>query len=286
MEANSVSIATDLTSGSSNHTMSPFPDFWETTAPMNWMPGSVMGKHAIAASVKAHGQGLVLDGHDLGPLLNHAPANFPLHSAKSSRKTNYAASTVVVRGKPAACADVSKRSYMMLCGDPVCTPLGENDTNQTHSVFIGMTDLDRLKGQVNIGVAVATDAITCIFKAATATGEMEIGDLLGDTVRDVVGYDPTKAVIGVAVGLVGSVAISYASGWKEPIVVKGEVGGGYGGVSSEFSYQPTTGTLTRKESVSVAGIKLEAETDYSKVTGRYENAWTDKKGEKSWGPAL
>ena len=286
MEANSVSIATDLTSGSSNHTMSPYPDFWETTAPMDWTPGGVMGKHAIAPTVKAHGQGLVLDGHDLGPLLNHAPANFPLHAMKSSRKTIYAASTVVVTGKPAACADVSKRSYMMLCGDPVCTPLGENDTNQIHSVFIGMTDLDRLKGQVNIGVAMGTDAVTCIFKAATASDDLGIGKALVETAKDIVGYDPEKALIGAAVNLVGSVAISYASGWKEPIVLKAEVGGGYGGVSSEFSYQPETGTLTRKESVSIAGIKVEAETDYSKITGRYENAWTENKGESAWGPAL
>lgn len=289
MEANSVSIATDLTSGWSAHLIYGYPgppDVYEQSAPMNWSPGKGMLRHSLAPTVFVDSQSLVLDQHDLGPLLPHQPVNNPIHSLKSSRKVVYVASSVVACGKAVACVDASTGTDMLVCGDPMTVAGGGNDSNATRTVFVGMSEMDRLKGDVAVRVAQVTDLCSFVlavatFSPATAVGEVAVGFGL-----DLLGIDPNKAGIGAIVGFGGSVAVSYASGWKEPIVYKVEAGGSAVGLSFEHTYRPDQGTITSKESVTVAGVKVEAETDYSKVTGRYENAWTGKKGEKSWGPAL
>ncbi len=286
MEANSVSIATDLTSGIGLHVMYQVQvDYTELAAPMDWGPGAGARRHSLAKGVRHKGAGLVLDGHDLGPMLPHGPCDFILHSLKSSRKTIYSASTVIAEKKPVACADLMKDTFMMVCGDPIAFPTGINDCNVVHTVMVGMSELDYLKGHVAALASVATDVVATALSFADPSAT--VAAVVEGVAPDVFGLDWKKATVGYAANLAGSVVVSAATGWREPIACKLEVGSSYGGVTAEWTYSPGTGEGGYKASVSTPAIKLEGETDYTSKVSVKATPWgSQEPTEKTWGIPL
>ncbi len=283
MIGNIVSIATDLCSGPSSHqTLGAIPpEIHDCEEPMNHPLGGILSRHSLASKVKHKGEGLVLDGHDLGPFLRHFPFNNPYFGIKSSRKVIYTASTVLAQAKAVACVDRTKGTKMMLCGDFVSMPNGENNSNAVHSVSVGMTDLDYFKGYVNIATSVATDIVSSGISVISR--QEEAG--LGDVIKDAAGIDVKKSGIATAAGLAGSVAVSYKSGWKEPIVLKCEVGGAFIGGSIDHQWNPSTGAVTSKPTVNVAGLKVEGSTDYSTIKAE-GTAWGGEPVQETWGDSL
>ncbi len=292
MEPNKVSIASDLTSGPGVHVMYGFPDFFEQAAPMGWAPGGAMGCHSLASRVWHKDSPVVLDGHDLGPLLGHHPVSFFMHNLKSSRKTMYSASTVLVEKKPVACADCTMGTPMMVCGDPIALPYGWNDGNVVHSVMVGMKYLDYLKGDVAVAVSIAVDAAAFLLSAveggpsAEDFAKLTKGSAAGDGLKDVTGLDPKKAGLNLVGNAVGSAVVSAATGWQEPISFKLETGGGYGGVSVEYAWTPAQEAHQVKGAVKVVGTKGEVETNFAKTTAKGSHWASDKPAEKTWGEAL
>jgi hypothetical protein len=263
-----VSVAGDLTYGFGMHLDFP-PDVVEEVAVMAWAPGAAMGKHSMASTVLHKGQPIVTDGHDLGPGLTHSVLNHFMHALKSNRKTVYAASTVVAKGKPVACVDTSQDLKMIVCGDPIALPNGRNLSNVMHTVFVGMTELDEFKGDVAIACSCATDYLNFVV-ACASMGASELpksfSEVFGNATKDALGLDPVKAAIGAGVNLVGSVAISYKSGWKEPITFKAEIGGGLVSGSTEASWSPETEAVTEKTVINAFGLKVEQQISGAKHT--------------------
>ena len=64
-----VSIATDTTMGTTVHASLLF-DVWDCSAPMNHQPGAGLC-HSMASNVRHKAQPIILEGHDLGPWLDH-----------------------------------------------------------------------------------------------------------------------------------------------------------------------------------------------------------------------
>jgi hypothetical protein len=261
MSAVPVSIASDHSSGPTLH-LPVMPDAWDRSAPMNWPPGGVAGKHVLAGSVLHRGQPIVLDGHDLGPSLHHDPFDFFLASAKSSRKNIFAASTVIAQGKAIACID-DIGHFMMLCGDPICSPHGVNEHNATHTVLVGMTALDERKGDAAAIAAMVTDGITFIIDIGTADGPTTFADVG----MDILGLDETKMLVGAGVGFVFSVAVSAESGWTEPIQLQLETGGGLGSKNASVSYDPQSGTIGASYNLNVLGYEEELQLEHRPERG-------------------
>jgi len=255
-----VSIAGDISSGWNNHVMDtqflPLYDYFDGAATMDWVGGKYMSKHSLAPSVLHKGQEIVLDTHDLGPMLPHAPSNYPLHLLKASRKNIYSASTVVAVKKPIACVDAEHP--LMLCGD-VAMPKGFNHTNAQHSVFVGTTALDESKGRAEILKTAIVDSLMLLMGPAKEPI---------DVAKDALGADPIKAAVGAWVGLQTSIAVSRKSGWKEPISLKMESGGGFASRNTEISYDPKTQQWSGKDSKNTLGMKEETAVDKDGVTRR------------------
>lgn len=250
-----VSIATDLTWGPTIHArIPPIPDLWDASAPMNWEPGASMAKHSMATSkpVRHKGEVIVLDEHDLGPDLPHLPGSHrAFHWLGSNRKVVYTAGTVKMNGKATACVDVYHQ--MMVCGDPISLPSGFNGSNEPHTVMLGMTDLDELKGDVSWMSSVAVDAFLFVTsaKAPDSAADQLTGEGLG-----MLGFDKKKAAATALASLVTSVIVSEQSGWKEPIGIKTEVG------NARFS----------------AKVEAQVDPQSGDVSGKYErNVWGDKR---------
>ena len=282
MIGNMVSIATDLSSGWTLHELfPPFIDVYDGSAPMNWAVGAGFNRHSLSSNVRHKGQALVLDGHDLGPQLPHAPMNFGVHQLKSSRKGIYTASTILANGKAIACIDESKGTKMMLCGDPVSLPFGSNNTNSAHSVSVGMSELDYFKGYASIAASVAVDLVSWACACAGGDG----ANLVSDVLLDTAGISWEKAKQAAVAGLITSTAVSYKSDWREPITIKLETGGGLSGASLEHQWTPSSGSHQSKIASNAEGINVEASTDYSKVTTKH-SAWGGEPVQETWGESL
>lgn len=259
-----VSIATDMTSGSTLHLNFPqFIDTVDCAHEMRHPPGHAMDRHSFAWTVKHKGQVIVIDGHDLGPMLQHAGACYFMHELRSSRKNNFAASTVRACKKSTACIDDGWHP-MTLCGDPISPPVGRNHTNKVHTVLLGTTLVDEVSGWCNIGAAVVVDLIGAValgrsaLKAPAPFAEKSAFDSINDVIS-IPGFDLAKAGQSAVASLVSSVIVSGASGWKEPIGVKVEMGSGFAATTFETSIDPQTGESRGKLETKVLG-KTDAST--------------------------
>ena len=250
-----VSIAGDVTWGPCVHTI-PLPDGMEMDVAMDWFGGAKTSLHAFARTnggVFHKGQWLVQEGHDCGPLIPHLPHMNPLNVLKSSRKAIFSASTVKVSGKPAAACH--GWFVMMVCGYPFSLPMGKNNTNASHSVFVGLTDLDILKGQLEIGKQLAKD-----FISLAKTVVLGPSDTLKDILDDADPYampDASDVAIDAVFDLHNSIAVSWQSGWKEPIAIKIGASNQYRSINGEIAFSPT---------------------DPWPPTGKVEGRWFEAKG--------
>ncbi len=235
-----VSLASDITVGLTVH----WPgDVVELPAPMNHWGGSKMNSHKLTASVFHKKQAIVLDGHNLGFMLDHAPVNHPWVRAKSNRKIGFTASTVMMNAASTGLATaigspIGTDVPMMVCGDPISLPNGVNESNAAHTVFVGMTAHDYFKGWAGVAASMVVDAI-CFPTEVTPAA----------FVSEVTGVDPAKMGAQVVVNLVASVAVSAHSGWEDPIGTKVEVTNPLMSKSYELTYDQKKGEVVYKQSI-------------------------------------
>jgi hypothetical protein len=135
----------------------------EMVCVMYWPPGVATSRCKFTSTVKHLGSRIMLDQHDLGPLLPHIPVPlndiyFPLHILSSKRKVNFTAGMVLANGAPIAC------TYPIIfpmtgCANPVSLPTAQSFTNVTNTVLVNMHWIDVLAGWVQIAADAACDYI-------------------------------------------------------------------------------------------------------------------------------
>jgi hypothetical protein len=189
----------------------------------------------------------------------------------SSRKVMFSASTVMANRKPVGCASTKPNVPMMLCGFPMKSPSGMNSTNSMHSVFVGMSDFDVIRGLILIGAEVVKDAI------GVFTGDYKNPDSL---LEGALGYKNFEgAMIDCGVDFLASVAISGASGWERPIEAKIAVGGAGVGLSVEGKWRVggPLGAIELVSGVPVASATSEGRPDWLKPVCRSRRPFTSRK---------
>ncbi len=260
-----VSIATDVTGGGNYHgTMPPNLDLFDCSAPMNWPQGA--HKHVMAPNVLHKGQRIVLEGHDLGPMLPHAPSGFCLHLIKSKRTPSFSASTVKAASAPVAVVDAPWH-LMMLCGD-ISLPYGLNLNNPSHTVFVGMTAADQVAGYLAIGLSIAIDVAAMMSGPEGITMEWAAEQM---------GFEWKKSAKGAVASLVTSIVFSAMNGFETPISMKGDFGNGIMSIGGEASWDPQTNKWTFKEEPRWANYKLPLQQN---VDGRYMTP--PQRSERGW----
>jgi hypothetical protein len=244
-----VNIGTDITEGRSTHMAWPPvpPGVWvssEVPAKQQWAPGA--SKHKLTASVFHRKQPIALQGHDLGmgipdeapPILGTSNGYLVIIMAKSSRKIMFGASAVKAEGTAIGGATIPMDLPMLTCGDPLPLPTVFPQTNTSNTVLVGFSDQDLADGWTDIGDAVLIELV-CF--ALDLLGLKQFGP--GDAIGGVGGVDRNKTLLGAAVGLARSIERSRRSGWKEPISVKVESGGGVNSAGGEVKWTPATGEV-------------------------------------------
>jgi len=224
---------------------------------MNWPPGAAVKKHVFSSGkpVLHKRKAIALSGHDLGPQLPHVPIGPGVLTAmmtlpSSSRKVLYTASTVQMCGSATGAVSLGHFNPMLVCGE--ITGLGDNVSNDAHSVFVGLTELDRLAGAVEGILTIAVD--TAMF-IASVEGSVTKPESPVPSALDVLHIDVKKSLISAGIALAKSAIISEESGWKTPITVPFEVGGSYASGNVQAEYNPATKTWTAD-----AGVKAKGRT--------------------------
>ncbi len=252
MPTTPVSAENDVTAGPGLHLLMLCycPDIYECAAPMNWTPGSWADRHCLTVDVLFNSQRIVLDGHDLGPLLSHMPFVDPWRSFRSSRKTVYNAARVKANSTALACVD--ERCRMMACSE-ITLPSGFNFTNPGHNLFIGMDELDELKGDVAIACSIVTDLIMLIVSPPKGPADAIKDVGLEKTTKQFFSINEKKLAVSAIVGLIGSAVISNASGGREPYKVKLKQGNGWAEQEYTLEYDPSSGSWTTKGKANTVG---------------------------------
>jgi hypothetical protein len=267
-----VTHAKDTSAGRTGHILTG--DVVELPAPMDHFGGASAGRHLLATTVLHKGQSLTQDGHDQGPQLPHGPVGGTYAVARSNRKNSFAASKVVFQSKPAACIH-GMFWPMMACGDPFTLPDTQVFSNSTHTVFVGMTHRDVVRGIMGIGASVATDLLTRPNSADDVVEGVATG-------KEPSGVDPKKLAIQAAMNFAASMVISDYSGWEEPIGTKVEISNPAFQKSLEISYDPVTkawegkgaqNELSEKKSFTVKYEPgKDVETKYEETPGHFSDA--------------
>lgn len=143
----------------------------EAAANMWWPPGALFNKAKFTKTVKHRNLTIMLEDHDLGPLLLHVPLipipdnvlSVALHTIKSSRKTMFSAGEVQANGAPIGCVTLWPPTPMLTCGNPVPAPYAISPTNFTNTVRVGLSGWDLAAGWV----AIAVEAIRTIIRSAS-----------------------------------------------------------------------------------------------------------------------
>ncbi|MGF1468184.1 MAG: hypothetical protein ACFCGT_18850 [Sandaracinaceae bacterium] len=144
----------------------PAPQAWdaEWVTTMAYPGGLATGASALASSVLHRGMRIALDGHDVGPLIGHAPAVpgpndvlYAAHTLSSSREVVFSAHRVKAEGT--AVAVVALSAPMLACADPVPLPVVACPTNALNSMVVGMSARDVLAGWGEVLVAMVQAAV-------------------------------------------------------------------------------------------------------------------------------
>jgi hypothetical protein len=248
-----VTHAKDVSFGMTGHFLG---DIVELPAPMDHWSGAAAKRHALAATVLHKGQSLVRDGHDQGQMLPHGPIGIVTVLGRTNRKNAFCATTVEFEKKPAACI----HGYfwrMMACGDPVSLPMTTVLSNSTHTVFVGLTDLDIVKGVAGIIASMAVDI---------ASAPSSLKDVVKGATIDS-GVDPEKMGKQALANLLASVVVSEYSGWEEPIGTKVELSNPVAQNAFELTVHPKTGVVEGKYAENVASEKKNVTVKYEPGKG-------------------
>lgn len=137
----------------------PMVPFGEIATTMAWIPGMFIGKNKLSSNVLHKDWSIVLDGHDVGPLVPHVfsapPDNIHLaiQTIQSSRKSNFCAGEVICNGTPIACCTIFELAIptpMSACSITPCPMLGSGMSVLTNSVIVGMHWIDVVAGWVGV----------------------------------------------------------------------------------------------------------------------------------------
>jgi hypothetical protein len=146
-------------------------------------PGELLGKHKLTGKkhkrVLHHRQGVVLQGHDIGPLLHVVFAVEPIASAAlsalatafASRKCMFGAAKIVLETTaPLGSCTLTNwpPTPMLYCFDPVPMPFGCAPQSHLNTIRFPMSGMDYLFGWVEIGVDIALSAITSAIQSAAS----------------------------------------------------------------------------------------------------------------------
>lgn len=169
-----VSLSVDLTIGINTHCgLNPamglpkpveVPSI-ECPATMLWPPGYALNKNKLTSTVTLNDFKLVLDGHDLGPLLLDftpwpaANAWYAVMWPFSSRKTSFSAACVQADSTPIAGSQLAFPLPLVTCGDPMALPTSMNMLSMTHNVIVGFSLSDVVFGYLSILAAAAVDLL-------------------------------------------------------------------------------------------------------------------------------
>ncbi len=235
-----VSIGPDTTTGTTVH-LAPIPNT-DLPAHMNSPPGEYTCVHSFTDCVFHKGSRIATEGHDLGPLLPHAVPELA-SELRSRRYPVWAASTVQMDGRSTACADA--HFPLIACGE-VMAPVGDNVSNATHSVMVGMTDLD-----VDVGMydALMTVAVTTIAAMTGGNAPNPYTYLLGISWQTTVASAP--------VSLIRSIYISQHNNWSTPISIRMSAGRGVIGAAREVGYDPRTKRIFVRDSARAPGATVD-----------------------------
>jgi hypothetical protein len=215
-----VNIATDKSAGVSTHMWFPVPvaviyiPSIEMVADMD--RGQAVNK--LTSTVKHKSQNIVQDGHDSGRNIHDItvmPVNcwYGTFWPFSFRKIAFAASTVVLQGTPAGCADLTSwpPTPMLTCGDPITSPFGLAFSSSANTVLVGMTALDWVTGLFRILVTLAIDIVAFFDPEKTGILKNILKDLFKSTV--------VKWLIGAIAGITVSITTWQRTGGKTPLVI-------------------------------------------------------------------
>jgi hypothetical protein len=222
-------------------TLPPFAAWdLETVFCMFWPPGVATSKNKFTSNVKHKNLCITKEGHDMGPLLIHAPIPglpgdilFLVCTLKSARKTNFAAGMVQADGDPIACAWFPLFP-MTGCAEPVNLPTATPITCALNTVIVNMHWIDVLAGWVQIAADIVVELIKARMPGPAGADPTGIGDaLLGAVVGD--SFDPRKwaadQIAGNAGNLVRLAGRAFCDDYHGPAAVavgynQGMLGGG------------------------------------------------------------
>lgn len=214
----------------------------EAVTNMYWPPGVAVGKNKFTDTVKHKNLCITKDGHDLGPLLIHAPIPgapddfmFAVHTLKSSRKVNFSAGMVLANGDPVACAWFPVFP-MTGCADPISLPTATPPTCALNSVVVNMHWVDVVAGFIQIAADMLLDYIKGKLSKGPDPTSMSHG--LGKAVTGG-SFDPRvwagEQILGNAGGMARLAGRGLCDDYHGPASISVGIGQGMiGGVSSEY----------------------------------------------------
>jgi hypothetical protein len=223
----------------------------EVPAPMMWPPGFLLGNNQFTTTVYHHHVWIVLDGHDLGPMLGHMcippvlPTPVPpfidtcvkviVDVLLSSRKAYFSAGEVKANDKPIACCTMfvdflAPPTPMATCGI-VPAPTVGSATSLMTDLLVGMTWVDFFAGCAALVVDIIAGLIWHKASGGFEGGTPAPGD--APSFGDAVGEEGSSGVAGgAATGGWGDGAAGIVR-WlgQEYAGYRGDAGGSVGPVS-------------------------------------------------------
>jgi hypothetical protein len=193
-----------------------------------WTAGFLLNKNKFTTTVFHKGMPIVLDQHDVGPLIPDItiPFNnlyYVVLWPMSSRKIVFAAYKVQMNGTPVAMTDILSALPMLSCGNPVSNPLVFSVIPATNTVDVGYELADLIVGLVLIAVTMIGDYIAyridppgdsgigmqlvsqlCPFLSKGATGaslaKIAAGTI-GNFIVSAIRHDQSGGVVPYSVGI-------------------------------------------------------------------------------------
>jgi len=140
-----------------------------------WTPGFLLNKNKFTQTVTHKSLPIVLDQHDVGPLIPDItiPFNnlyYVVMWPMSARKIVFAAYKVQMNGTPVGMTDVLSLLPMLSCGNPVSNPLVFSIIPATNTVDVGYELADLAVGLVLITFTLIGDALAYLIDPPGSSG--------------------------------------------------------------------------------------------------------------------
>jgi hypothetical protein len=154
----------------------PVPAFaMEMFALQMWTAGLLLGKNKFTSTVTHKNLPIVLDTHDVGPLIPDITIPFNnlyylVMWPMSARKIVFAAYKVQMNGKPVGMTDILSILPMLSCGNPVSNPLVFSIIAATNTLDVGYELADLAVGLVLIAFTLVGDLLAYLLDPPGASG--------------------------------------------------------------------------------------------------------------------